>query len=219
MTQRQLDLALLAGIGVLLLVILGLALSPAPTVAGDISDPAVRTPPANTLDGQPARADDRATGEAEVAPTQNIPAENSGSKEVAVLPPVADNADGGNVPLEPAPAQNASTDEAATRPAEVPTGGVPVERVGFAYATGSEGACGVPLTAWNYVAVSRDLLEAYPCGTAVTLTFADAIAGRSSVTAQVGDTMGADITDTVNVFVGQDEPALEYGVTSGTLAQ
>ena len=222
MTQRQLDLALLTGIGVLLLVILGLALSPAPTVAGDISDPAVRVQQADTPDAQSARAADqaaraaRAAGEAEAAPTQAAP--NSEAKGVAALPPVADNAQG-NGPFEQTPAQNAPIAETATRSAEVPTNGVPVERVGFAYATGSEGACGVPLTAWNYVAVSRDLLEAYPCGTAVTVTFTDAIAGRSSVTAQVGDTMGADITDTVNVFVGQDEPALEYGVTSGTLAQ
>ena len=225
MTQRQLDLALLAGIGVLLLVILGLALSPAPTVAGDISDPAVRAQQADAPDGQPAAGDratgDRAAGEPEApaqnAPALNAPAENSEAE--AVLPPVADNADGGNAPLEQAPAQTEPTAEAATPPAEVPTRGVPVERVGFAYATGSEGACGVPLTAWNYVAVSRDLLEAYPCGTAVTLTFEDAVAGRASVTAQVGDTMGAEITDTVNVFVGEAEPALEYGVTSGTLAQ
>ena len=215
MTQRRLDLALLAGIGVLLLVILGLALSPAPTVAGDISDPAVHVQP-DALGEQPAKAGDRAAGKAEAVPAQNTP---DAPAEVAVLPPVTDNPDEGNAPLEDSPAQNASTDEAATRPAEVPTQGVPVARVGFAYATGSEGACGVPLTAWNYVAVSRDLLEAYPCGTAVTLTFSDAIAGRNSVTAQVGDTVGADIKDTVNVFVGQDEPALEYGVTSGTLAQ
>ena len=230
MTQRQLDLALLAGIGVLLLVILGLALSPAPTAAGDISDPAVRAQQADAPDGQPATGDraagdratgDRAAGEPE-APAQNVPAQNApaeNSEAEAVLPPVADDLDGGNAPLEQAPAQTEPTAEAATPPAEVPTGGVPVERVGFAYATGSEGACGVPLTAWNYVAVSRDLLEAYPCGTAVTLTFEDAVAGRSSVTAQVGDTMGAEITDTVNVFVGEAEPALEYGVTSGTLAQ
>ena len=216
MTQRQLDLALLAGIGVLLLVILGLALSPAPTVAGDISDPAVRVQQAAAPDEQPATGD-RAAGEPE-APAQDTPAENS-EAEVVALPPGADNADGGNAPLEQAPAQTNSTAEAATRPADVPTEGVPVERVGFAYATGSEGACGVPLTAWNYVAVSRDLLEAYPCGTAVTLTFEDAVAGRTSVTAQVGDTMGAEITDAVNVFVGEAEPALEYGVTSGTLAQ
>ena len=226
MTQRQLDLALLAGIGVLLLVILGLALSPAPTVAGDISDPAVRAQQAAAPNGQPATGDraagDRAAGEPEApaqdTPAQTTPAENS-EAEVATLPPVADNADVGNVPLEQASAQTDPTAEAATRPAEVPTEGVPVERVGFAYATGSEGACGVPLTAWNYVAVSRDLLEAYPCGTAVTLTFEDAVAGRTSVTAQVGDTMGAEITDTVNVFVGEAEPALEYGVTNGTLAQ
>ena len=79
-------------------------------------------------------------------------------------------------------------------------------------------ACGVPLTAWAFVAVSRDLLTTYPCGTAVTLTLDDEIAGRREVTARVGDTMGADITNTVNIFVGEDEPALEYGVTQGSLS-
>jgi 3D (Asp-Asp-Asp) domain-containing protein len=93
-----------------------------------------------------------------------------------------------------------------------------IGRIGFAYATGTAGACGVPLTAWNYIAVSRDLLGRYPCGTAVTLMLEDEIAGRTEVLAQVGDTMGADITDTVNIFVAEDEPALEYGVTSGTLS-
>ena len=99
------------------------------------------------------------------------------------------------------------------------TSSVPLERIGFAYATGGEGACGIPLEAWAYVAVSRDLLTEFPCGTAVTLSLDDEIAGRREVTAQVGDTMGADIVDTVNIFVGEDEPALEYGVTSGTLSQ
>ncbi len=209
MTQRQLDRALLAGIGVILLVILGLALSPAPTTArGDISDPAVRTPQVDVLPASPPDAAvlaDSREGELESTDSEPAVVENDSA---------ADTEEGSPVETAPPP-----TDEPTARTPFQPVAGVPVERVGFAYATGSEGACGVPLTAWSYVAVSRDLLEAYPCGTAVTLSFEDEIAGRSSVTAQVGDTMGADITDTVNVFVGEDEPALEYGVTSGTLAQ
>ena len=204
MTQRQLDRALLAGIGVLLLIILGLALSPAPTTAvGDISDPAVRTPQVDALPAAPqnsAAQVDSEEGEPESAAAEPVANDPAASTEDSPFEAVVPFIDETTVPTQPA-------------------AGVPVERVGFAYATGSEGACGVPLTAWKYVAVSRDLLEAYPCGTAITLRFEDEIAGRTRVTAQVGDTMGADITGTVNVFVGQDEPALEYGVTSGTLAQ
>ncbi len=177
MTQRQLDRAVLAGIGVLLLIILGLALSPAPTSAGDISDPAVRTPVAAEQDVSPDAV-------------QEGGAEDALEGEENAEPPVIEN--------DPVAGTEENTlPEAATPPADEPTPqtpaqpvvGISVERVGFAYATGSEGACSVPLTAWNYVAVSRDLLETYPCGTAVTLSFDDEIAGRSSVTAQVGDTM------------------------------
>lgn len=185
MNQRQIDLSLLAGIGVLLLVILLLALSAAPlSGAGDISDPVQRvgTPPEPTTEAkenEPPAAVDEATV-----------IQNEAVREEPVLTPA----------VEPAP------------------DAVSIARIGFAYATGAVGACGVPLTAWNYVAVSRDLLTTYPCGTAVTLILEDEIAGRTEVVAQVGDTMGADITETVNIFVGEDEPALEYGVTSGTLS-
>lgn len=204
MTQRQLDLALLGGIGVLLLVILVLALSSAPTLrAGDISDPA-----------------------ASVAETEPEPAETPPSDETAeaVQPSPTETA------TEPAAGEAGSeggvfsTDLAAGETETTPTTGTTgaateVERIGFAYATGGEGACAVPLEAWRFVAVSRDLLETYPCGTTVTLTLDDEIAGRREVTAQVGDTMGAPITNTVNIFVGADEPALEYGVTQGTLSR
>lgn len=117
---------------------------------------------------------------------------------------------------EPVPEVPAATPDEAVE--ELAPEAVPIARIGFAYATGTAGACGVPLTAWDYVAVSRDLLETYPCGTAVTLSLEDEVAGRTEVVAQVGDTMGSEITGTVNIFVGEDEPALEYGVTSGTLS-
>ena len=210
MTQRQLDLALLGGIGVLLLVILILALSSAPTLqAGDISDPA-------------ASAAEPAEAEAELAETA------SAEEPAEPLPPAPTETEG-----EPAAGEAGNetgvfgTDLAAGTVEDAPTAGTTpgtppgtteVERIGFAYATGSEGACGVPLTAWSFVAVSRDLLTAYPCGTAVTLTLDDEIAGRREVIAQVGDTMGADIANTVNIFVGEGEPALEYGVTQGSLS-
>lgn len=217
MNQRQLDLALLAGIGVLLAVILILALSSAPlSAAGDISDPVDRV--------NAARA--AAETDAELSVTLN-------SEEVAADPddPATAGTDAGTVAEGASPAPADETASASDTPAleadtasdadaaETLASSVPLERIGFAYATGSEGACGVPLTAWSYVAVSRDLLADFPCGTAVTLTLNDEIAGRREVTAQVGDTMGADIVGTVNIFVGADEPALEYGVTRGTLSQ
>lgn len=208
MNQRQLDLALLVGIGVLLVVILVLALSGAPlSAAGDISDPVDRVTAATDAEAEtvadPEPASDEASAQAE-----------GGIATVAEA--VETVTEGETTPVQ---TDEGETEAATDVTAAPPAGSVPLERIGFAYATGSEGACGVPLTAWGYVAVSRDLLAAYPCGTAVTLTLDDEVAGRREVTAQVGDTMGAEIVATVNIFVGQDEPALEYGVTSGALSQ
>jgi len=220
MNQRQLDLALLAGIGVLLVVILILALSGAPRSAGDISDPVDRVNAVNSAAGGGA-------AERTPAPNPEVSAvDPEGDATGAVAGRVGEEDAGGGAasPPEADEAAVASAGETVaappvSSPADSPTNSVPLERIGFAYATGSEGACGVPLTAWGYVAVSRDLLADYPCGSAVTLTLDDEIAGRRVVTAQVGDTMGADIAGAVNIFVGQDEPALEYGVTRGTLSQ
>jgi 3D (Asp-Asp-Asp) domain-containing protein len=207
MNQRRLDLALLVGIGVLLAVILGLALSGAPlSAAGDISDPVDRV----------TAVDADAEAEAEPEATSGETSAQAEPGTATVAEAVEAVTEGETAPVRTDEADAATVADAA---AALPVGSVPLERIGFAYATGSEGACGVPLTAWGHVAVSRDLLAAYPCGTAVTLTLDDEIAGRREVTAQVGDTMGADIVATVNIFVGQDEPALEYGVTSGALSQ
>ncbi len=208
MTQRQLDLALLGGIGVLLLVILILALSSAPTLrASDIGDPAASV--AEPAEAEPARA---ALTEEPAESPQPAPTETGAETEAEPAAGEAGNETGVfGTDLAAGAAEDAP-------PAGTTAGMTEVERVGFAYATGSEGACGVPLTAWAFVAVSRDLLTTYPCGTAVTLTLDDEIAGRREVTAQVGDTMGADIVNTVNIFVGETEPALEYGVTQGSLS-
>ena len=213
MTQRQLDLALLAGIGVLLVVILILALSGAPTTAGDISDPVDRVTAVASAE----------EGDAAEPASEPTPAVTTGDAAESAVADTADTSEGattvtavGEV-VAGGETSSQAAGAATTDPAP-PAGGVRLERIGFAYATGSEGACGVPLTAWGHVALSRDLLDDFPCGTAVTLTLDDAIAGRQSITAQVGDTMGAEVTGTVNLFVGQDEPALEYGVTGGTLS-
>lgn len=215
MNQRQLDLALLVGIGVLLVVILGLALSSAPlSAAGDIDDPVVRVAAARAADeagdastpvAAPTPEGTQAGGTAE--PTPSTPTTVGGAAAIGAEDPE------GEVGADEGAASAAAPSEVT--PA---AGAVALGRVGFAYATGGEGACGVPLTAWQHLALSRDLLVRYPCGTTVTLTLEDAVAGRSTVRAQVGDTMGADISGTVNIFVGEDEPALEYGVTRGTLA-
>ncbi len=219
MNRRQLDLALLAGIGVLLVLILILALSGAPSRVGDISDPVERVSDARAAEAasDPDDAGTDAVDDAtpDAAPADAAPSDTTTDTAAATTTPdtATPDADAPDVTAEEAVAAS----EAGA--AEVLTGSVPLERVGFAYATGAEGACGVPLEAWAYVAVSRDLLTEFPCGTAVTLSLDDEIAGRREVTAQVGDTMGAEIAQTVNIFVGEDEPALEYGVTGGTLSQ
>ncbi len=214
MNRRQLDLALLAGIGVLLVLILILALSGAPSRVGDISDPVERVSDARAAETA-SDLENAETDAADDAMPDAAPSDTTTDTAAATTTPdtATPDADAPDVTAEEAVA--ASEAEAAA----VLTGSVPLGRIGFAYATGAEGACGVPLEAWAYVAVSRDLLTEFPCGTAVTLSLDDEIAGRREVTAQVGDTMGAEIAQTVNIFVGEDEPALEYGVTGGTLSQ
>ncbi|MAZ52718.1 MAG: hypothetical protein CMO31_01720 [Trueperaceae bacterium] len=92
-----------------------------------------------------------------------------------------------------------------------------LERIGFSFVTGGSGACGVVLEPWRHVAVSRELLESLGCGTEISIGFDSPRGGQEKITAVVGDTMNPSHYRTVNVFVGQEEPALEYGVTSGWL--
>ncbi len=98
----------------------------------------------------------------------------------------------------------------------VPGGTIELERVGFSFVTGGAGACGMTLEAWTHVAVSRDLLDAYGCGAEVLVTLEDPVAGRTEVVGVIGDTMNPSFERTVNVYVAEDEPAFEYGTTSGT---
>ena len=118
-------------------------------------------------------------------------------------------------------AETAAADVAvATETADVvsvPEGAFTLERIGFSYVTGGAGACGMTLEPWTHVAVSRDILSQYPCGTAITIQLEEEVAGRTSFSAIVGDTMGASQSRTVNIYVGQDEPALDYGVREGNL--
>ena len=113
----------------------------------------------------------------------------------------------------------ASTNEAETETTEpAAPGSVQLERVGFSFVTGNAHACGIVLEAWEHVAVSRDLLERYPCGSEITLTLDESVDGRSSITAVVGDTMNPNNANTVNIYVGTDEPAQTYGVQTGQLS-
>lgn len=113
----------------------------------------------------------------------------------------------------------AEPDEAATpdtpdeRP--IPTdleGSIALDRIGFDYARGNVGACNIPLEPWQHVAVSRDLLRDYGCGTQVIVVLPETIGGRNQVVATVADTMSPSVQRTVNVFISPDEPALEYGL-------
>jgi hypothetical protein len=113
-----------------------------------------------------------------------------------------------------------STPATAAAPAArtLPEGVLALERVGFSFVTGGAGACGMVLEAWTHVAVSRDLLASYGCGATVRVTLDDTIAGRTEVLAVIGDTMNPSFTRTVNIYVGTNEPAIQYGLTTGTFA-
>lgn len=106
---------------------------------------------------------------------------------------------------------------AAQAPPVPESGPVELGRIGFSFVTGGAGACGVVLEPWTHVAVSRELLEAYGCGAEVTVTLDDPTDGRTEVAATVADTMNPSFSRTVNVYVGEDEPALAYGLTSGAI--
>lgn len=118
-------------------------------------------------------------------------------------------------PAGPEPAEEQA--EEAAPPRTLADGEVQLESIGFSFVTGGAGACGVELEAWQHVAVSRDLLADLGCGAPVTIELADETGGNTIVNAVIGDTMNPAHTMTVNIYVGQDEPALEYGRTTGIL--
>ena len=110
-----------------------------------------------------------------------------------------------------------ATSEVVGSPEPLPAGAFELERVGFSYVTGGPGSCGIVLEAWTHVAVSDDILADYPCGSEFTVALDETVGGRDSFTAVVGDTMNPANSRTVNIYVGEDEPALEYGVREGRL--
>lgn len=119
------------------------------------------------------------------------------------------------------PSADAESEATATteapEPEPVPEGAVGIDRIGFSFATGGTGACGIVLEPWKHVAVSRELLASYGCGTEIEVRLDDEIAGRTSLRAVIGDTMNPSFSRTVNIYVASDEPAFTYGVTTGTI--
>lgn len=208
----MIDLALLIGLVVVSGGILWtlFTLGREPRVASTPSRPApsaeapatAGTPPAATAGGSAG-----ARGVVAVDPDEEAPA-----SDVAALgdeePASVAEGDDGEAADEPA--------AAATPPRDLPPGTLELDRIGYSFVTGGPGSCGVVLEAWTHVAVSRDLLEAYGCGAEVTVTLDDPVDGRTEVLAVIGDTMNPSFSRTVNVYVGEDEPAFEYGLTTGT---
>jgi hypothetical protein len=117
---------------------------------------------------------------------------------------------------EATPVTPETTPETQEASAPLPEGAVDLERVGFSFVTGGAGACNIVLEPWQHIAVSSDLRDLYPCGTEVTITLDEEVAGRTSFRAVVADGI-RNAERTVNIYVGQDEPALEYGLKDGTL--
>ena len=260
MKQRYIDFALLAGIGVLLIAILVLALSAAPMRGSAADDPLSAQPNAEANDQQTEQSEPLAgsEGASTQEETQDQPSEEAdneteaGVSAVDVTPEEGADVEGldnasvdteTNTDTQTSDAEQSAegvTDESTDQTTDqaqvteesqteteqtttpeteqtVPTGNVTLERVGFAFITAESGACSIPLQPWRQVAVSRDLLAEYGCGTEITVDLADTVDGKDQVTAQIADTMNPSFERTVNIFVGEEEPALEYGVTTGTI--
>jgi 3D (Asp-Asp-Asp) domain-containing protein len=129
-----------------------------------------------------------------------------------IEPAILENSDGVATTVEPE-----DTEIIEETLIELPEGTLELNRIGFSYVTGGSGACGMVLEPWKHVAVSRDILERYPCGSSISVHLDKAVADRDNLTAIVGDTMNPIHQLTVNIYVGTDEPALKYGVRGGQL--
>lgn len=144
-------------------------------------------------------------------------ASDAGTSGPATGASAAGSSTGGSSTGGPASGRPDPSIPATAAPPVPSSGAAEIGRVGFSFVTGGAGACGIVLEPWTHVAVSRELLDAYGCGAEVTLTLDDEKDGRSRVQAIVADTMNEAFSRTVNVYVGQDEPALQYGLTAGTI--
>lgn len=192
------------------------------------SSPPPDAPPSVTLPGE--RPEDASNGGevVPIAPGDDASPGQQPSDDANDDPAAADGEDGEDGGGAAANGEEAGDEagpddgeEAEPEPAAplepVPEGSVELGRVGFSYVTGGAGACGVVLEPWQHVAVSRELLDAYGCGAEVTVQLDDETGGRSEFRAVVADTMNPSFSRTVNVYVGEDEPAMQYGLTSGSI--
>lgn len=197
MSGRMIDAILLALLGIILLAMLVLALGVGrPRPAG-----------ANVTAAPPPTP---------VAPSPNaVQPLTPGTGPTSPPPEITPVAPGTSPP--PGLALPGAPDQAAPPRPALPSGEVALSRVSFAYANGV-GACNIPLLPWQHIAVSPDLLATYGCGATVRVTLAEPVAGRSTITAVVADRMGPAMERAINIFVAPTEPALQYGVTEGSLA-
>ena len=214
MKERLIDSALLVGLVVVCIVILFVLFSPSTLStrrSAEPTEPVVEQTLPIGEEGDPvivSGGDTPPEGEAadESAPVvadEDLPEETATEAETQVA-------------TEEEPEVETQVEESTTPPPPLPEGAFDLERIGFSFA-GATGACSVPLEAWRHVAVSRDILAEYPCGSEITITLDDPVAGRDSFEAIVGDTMNPSKVRTVNIYVAPDEPALEYGVAAGRL--
>lgn len=160
-------------------------------------------------------------GVAPLAPGETVTDSDDTSSELAAEAPngAGEGSDAAASSGDASPSEGPDTQLSAAQAPPVPESGpVDLSRIGFSFVTGGAGACGIVLEPWTHVAVSRELLEAYGCGAEVTVTLDDPTDGRTQVEATVADTMNPSFSRTVNLYVGQDEPALAYGLTTGTIA-
>ena len=241
MRERVVDSVLLAALGIVCVLIVFALFSPAslnffrsnPTqevTTPDTSEVAENDVETNTesdtADATPVIPSEGAdstvevSGEGGQAEAATDTATDASTTETSTNEAASTGAEAESAETEDAATGDTATSEAETETTEpaAATGSVQLERIGFSFVTGNAHACGVVLEAWEHVAVSRDLLERYPCGSEITLTLDEPVNGRSSVTAVVGDTMNPDNVNTVNIYVGTDEPAQTYGVQTGQLS-
>lgn len=172
--------------------------------------------PGDAVDPPAAAATTDDSGDVQAVPLGDdatTPADRPGASPGATAAEQDENVDPADDSVDPAD----PTPDIEASGNIVPGDPVPLERVGFSFTTGGAGACGITLEPWDHIAVSRDLLAVYGCGTEVTLELADETAGRTEVTVTVADTMNPQFTRTVNVYVDPEEPALQYGITDGVL--
>ncbi len=174
-----------------------------------------------TLFGRPpsAKVEAGATPQIEIEPVETEISETVSPEGIVPIEPQEEGV--ATQPQETQEADIATTEpdvvEAEETPRQpLPEGAIDLERVGFSYVTGGVGSCNIVLEPWQHVAVSLDLREKYPCGSEITIELNEEVGGKKTFTAVVGDSI-RNAERTVNVYVGTDEPALEYGVRDGVL--